>query len=605
MPTSGAGELGTGGGGQSALGASGLPLHQPAVPRARGPASGLGSGASGQKGRNCTAGRRTGRRRIVRRDVERGRTGDIAHLEPAEYFAFYSLCQVFIFAVYSPALFPTTSLLSNFATPAVLWDSHFMVRLPISARAFLVAVLSLPSLWASAQTPPPQQPQKPATAAKPPAQQPPGQAQQPATAEPIPSPVSRHYPILIVAIGTEPFWSLRLGMKGPERLDRANYPPMVLEPGDVTSDQATGAWTYNAKDSVTGAAVAVKLTREPCSDNMSDIKYTFRVELQHAQIGALNGCGQSAPEKFPEFRKKNQIDMPDDIDPNAKDKDKDKKTVLDPIIKFQSPVDVAYLDSAGRVIVVHGTVHKTASPSGTELALSHDGKKLLFTFSVSKTSPDRSIMLYEFDTGRSRLIAGNNMRQAFWSPDDSRIAYLKYNGQIWQVWTAPVSAPDSATLFSSQNVDSLHGWINANTILASDMQNAYWISEDKPAQTVPLKDIYGPTFQIMSSDTMRVCPINSDLLLVSAYYLNAPAGTPTDAMGMNQTFFLYEIQSKRRTVLGPVDAFARNAEWSRDGLQIFFTKGVPGKGPLVTDRIFWDGTGEKRFSSGADLVIGR
>jgi uncharacterized membrane protein len=501
--------------------------------------------------------------------------------------------------------FPTFSVLSNFATPAVLWDSHFMVRLPIPAVALLIGVLGIQVLPVLAQTPPAQQPQKPATPVKPPAQQQPGQPQQPAPAEPVPSPVSRHYPILIVAVGTEPFWSLRLGMKGPERLDRANYPPIVLEPGDVTSDQTTGAWTYNAKDSATGAAVAVKLTRESCSDNMSDMNYTFKVEVQHAQIGALNGCGLSAPEKFPEFRKKNQIDMPDDIDPNAKDKDKDKKTVLDPITKFQSPVDVAYLDSTGRVIVVHGSIHKTASPSGTEFALSHDGKKLLFTYSTSKTSPDRSIVLYEFDTGRSRPIAANNVRQAFWSPDDSRIAYLKYNGQIWQVWTAPASAPDSATLLSSQNVDSLHGWTSANSVLASDLQNAYWISEDKPAQTVPLKDIYGPTFQIISSDTIRVCPMNSDLLLVSAYYLNAPAGAPTDAMGLNQTFFLYEIQSKRRTVLGPADAFARNAEWSRDGLQIFFTKGAPGKGPLSTARIFWDGTGEKRFSSGSDLVVGR
>jgi hypothetical protein len=268
-------------------------------------------------------------------------------------------------------------------------------------------------------------------------------------------------------------------------------------------------------------------------------------------------------------------------------------------------VDVAYLDSAGRVVVVHGTIHKIASPSGSDLALSHDGKKLLFTYSASKNSPERSTVLYEYDTGRSRPVAGPTARQAFWSPDDSHIAYLKYNGQTWQVWTAPASAPESATLLSSVNVDSLDGWVNATTVLASDLQNAYWISEDRPAQTVPLRDIYGPAFQIMSSDTIRVCPINPDLLLVSAYYATAPAGTPSDAMGMNETFFLYEVRSRRRTILGPPDAFARNAEWSRDGLQVFFTKGVPGKTPLVTDRIFWDGTGEKRFSAGTELVVGK
>ena len=95
MPTSGAWEVRICGGGQSAEGSSGLPLHQPAAPGARGPASGFGSVVSGQKGRNRTTGRRTGRRRIVGRSDVRGRTGDIAHLEPGQYFAFSSPCQVF------------------------------------------------------------------------------------------------------------------------------------------------------------------------------------------------------------------------------------------------------------------------------------------------------------------------------------------------------------------------------------------------------------------------------------------------------------------------------------------------------------------------------
>ncbi len=342
---------------------------------------------------------------------------------------------------------------------------------------------------------------------------------------------------------------------------------------------------------------------------MSDAKYTFSVEINHSQIGPLKGCGQSEPDKFPEFRKKNQLDMPDEEDAKdrdkEKDKDKDKKTVLDPITNFHSPVATAYLDAAGRVIVSHGAARKTAALEGSELALSHDGKKLLFTRSDSRTGPERSIVLYDFDTGRSRDIAGPNARQAFWSADDSRIAYLKSDGQHWEIWTAPASAPEQAASLSTQNVDSLHGWVSATTVLASDLQNAYWLSADKPAELMPIKDIYGEAFQIMSSDTLRVCPINPDLLLVSAYYLHAPAGAPVDSMGLNETFFLYEVKSKRRTFLGPLDAFARNAEWSRDGLQIFFTRGLPGKGVLVTDRLFWDGTGDKRYSSGISLVIGK
>jgi len=405
-------------------------------------------------------------------------------------------------------------------------------------------------------------------------------------------------------------------MKGPERLDRASYPPIVLEPAEITRDDSGNSWTYNAKDTATGAIVSVKLLREDCSDNLSGTKFTFSVEVNHAQIGQLKGCGQSSPDKFPEFRKKNQLDMPDDAnakDKDAKDKDKDKdkdkKTVLDPITNFHPPVAIAYLDSAGRVIVSRSGVAKIVAPAGSELALSHDGKSLLYTRSDSKTGPERSIILYEVDTGRSRdialSIALNSARQPFWSPDDSRIAFLKFDGKLWQVWTAPATAPEKAASFSPQNVDALHGWVNATTLLATDMQNAYWLSEDKPAQSVPLKEIYGDTLQIMSSDTIRVCPINPDLLLVSAYYAKAPASAPTDTMSLNQSFFLYELHSKRRVILGPPDAFVRNAEWSRDALQIFFTRGVPGKGPQVTNRVFWDGTTEKRFSPGNSLVVGK
>ena len=464
----------------------------------------------------------------------------------------------------------------------------------------LLSLLVLAPAYAAAQAPAPTQ--------KPAAKAPVNPTAQPQAAPEIASPVSRHYPILIVAHGSDPGWSMRIGMKGPERLDRVGYPPIVLDPGEIASDESRVSWTYNAKDDTTDATVVVKLIRDTCTDGTTDAtKYTFRVEVNHAQIGELKGCGQSDPEKFPEFRKKNQLDMPDDTVTNDKDKDKDKdkKTVLDPITNFHSPVATAYIDSSGRVIVARGAIRKTAATSGTEPALSHDGRFLLYTRSDSASGPERSIVLYEVDTGRSSQIAGNNVRQAFWSPDDSHIAYLKFDGKIWQVWTAPLIAPDKATLFSQQNVDSLHGWVNPTTLLASDMQNAYWLSEDKPTQTVALKEIYGDSFQAMSSDTIRVCPINADLLLVSAYYLNAPAGAPTDQVGLNQTFFLYEVRSHRRTILGPHDAFTRNAVWSRDGLQIFFTIGVPGKGALATDRMFWDGTGLKRYSSGYALAVGK
>ena len=57
-----------------------------------------------------------------------------------------------------------------------------------------------------------------------------------------------------------------IGQKGPERLDRANYPPIVLEPSAVARAGTGEAWDYHAKDSATSADVTIHLTREACVD---------------------------------------------------------------------------------------------------------------------------------------------------------------------------------------------------------------------------------------------------------------------------------------------------------------------------------------------------
>ncbi len=437
-------------------------------------------------------------------------------------------------------------------------------------------------------------------------------AQKPATKPAAPAPAAevagpqqtKHYPILVVAHGNEPSWSLRLGMKGPERLDRLGYPPVVLEPLDVARDETGNLWTYHAKDSATGAAVAVKLTRDPCSDGMSDTKHTFKVSVEHAQIGTLNGCGVSSPEKFPEFRKKNQLD-PDENAAAGTDKDKDKFSVLEPITKFAPPVAVAYLDPTGKVVLSRGEVKKTVAPAGTELALSHDGKKLLYTRSDSKTGPERTIVLYEADSGRSKDLVTGLVRQAFWSLDDTHIAFLKNAEQKWQVWTFALNEPEKATVLYGGDVAALQGWITADTVLANDLQNAYWIGTDgQVKQTVPLKNIYGDRFQIMSSDTIRSNPVNTDLLLVTADYTTTPPGAPVDSKGLNSAFFLYEVKAKRQVILCPTDTWARSAEWSRDGLQVYFSRLGTGNS-FVINRIFWDGTGVKRYLTGNGMVIGK
>jgi uncharacterized membrane protein len=417
------------------------------------------------------------------------------------------------------------------------------------------------------------------------------------------SPQSTHYPILLLAFGNNPDWSLRIGLKGPERLDRPNYPPIPLEPATVVPEAAADSWTYQAKDSATGAAVSVHLTREACTEAVSDPaaapgpstgKYTFRVSVDHTQLGSMKGCARIAAELFPKIN--NQLDSEEDTDK--------KKPPPPTITKFKAPVAIAYLNLAGGVVLSRGGVKKIVAPAGSELCLSHDGKKLLYTHSDSKTAPDRTIVLYDTDSGKSLDLVHGLVRQAFWSADDSRIAFLKAQNQAWQVWSFPAAMPEAAVAFSTQAVSSLHGWLDTHTVLASDPQNSYWLSEDKPQQTVPLLEIYGSTFQVMGSDTIRVHPLNADLLLVSADYASAPAGSPKDATGLAAGFFLFELHSKRRTVLCPTDQRGRYAEWSRDGLQVFYTR-VLSATAEATFRIFWDGTGVQRYLSGTNLSVGQ
>src|SRR5258707_6207051 len=65
-----------------------------------------------------------------------------------------------------------------------------------------------------------------------------------------PAPQSTHYPIFILAFGNNPNWSVRIGLKGPERIDRHQYPPIPLETADVTHE-AVDSCIYHAKDSST------------------------------------------------------------------------------------------------------------------------------------------------------------------------------------------------------------------------------------------------------------------------------------------------------------------------------------------------------------------
>ena len=407
-----------------------------------------------------------------------------------------------------------------------------------------------------------------------------------------------------------------IGQKGPERLERQNYPPVLLEPGTVTPDAAAGAWTYHAKDSGSGAEVSVRLNRQPCGDTLpsppgaseppppsktgapaptslppAETKYTFRIILEHAQIGTLNGCARIAAEMFPKI-----------INQSSDDDTEKKKPPVTAVIKFKAPTAIAFINAAGKIVVSRGALKKIAAPSGSDLSLSHDGKKLLYTRSESKMGSEAAIVLYDFETGRSKDLLKGAVREAFWSIDDSRVACLRSQDQHWQVISFRTDNPDNAAILYSGNATTLGGWVDNHTVLAADAQNLYWVGDDKPQQTVALREIYGEAFRVGETDSIRVNPVNSEVLLVSSAYAFPPAGGPADAAAV----FSFELRSKRRVVLSPADQWARHGEWSRDGVQVFYTRrSAAASGPMVIYRVFWDGSAPRRYQDGSDLVVGQ
>jgi uncharacterized membrane protein len=406
------------------------------------------------------------------------------------------------------------------------------------------------------------------------------------------APQSKHYPILLIASGTEPFWSVRIGMKGAERLERVGYPPITLEPGEIAPDDSGTAWLYHAKDTGTNADVAVKLSREACSDGTSDTKYSFKAVVTHAQIGELKGCAKIAAEQFPEFKQKNL----DDDDP-------DKKKVVPPAITgFKPPVEIAYLDPAKKLMVARGEAAKLVATDGYQQSFSHDGRRMLYTKNLQEN--ERIISIYEVATGRSTELLRGTVASAYFSPNDADIAFLKQNGRDWQVWTMPAGAPDKAGQLGAGSVSALHGWLDVHTVLASDASKLYFLKTDGPPSSVAIAEVYGQ-FTAGSTNAIRVNPANPDLLLVSAMTPTARPGMVKDpGTKMGSALFLYELKSKRQVVVTPPNILAQDGDWSRDGIQIFFTDAANPKAPSIC-RIFWDGSGFKRQRAGSDLVVGQ
>lgn len=433
----------------------------------------------------------------------------------------------------------------------------------------------------------------------------PAPAQKPLPMGP-PSPQSTHYPILLLGFGNQPNWTVRIGLKGPERFDREGYPPIPLEPTEVTHDATAESWTYHAKDSATGAPVAVHLSREACTDATNDTlgtapplggRYSFKISIDHAQIGSLKGCGRIATELFPKIN--NKPDQGDDDDVKKK-----PPVPVSSVTKFQSAIAVAYLNATQQVVFKRGSIVRTIpGASGSDLSASHDGKKLLFT---REEGAVRAINEYDYDSNSVKELLRGDIRNPVWFPDDSRVVYLNHQDGKWQLWAFPANDPTKAALVNADSFESIEGWSDPRTLLVLTATPAAleWIGEDgRATQTLPVSDLCGTDYVPGTKLAVRPHPTNPDLVLVSAIFAHPPAGVPAVENGQTGGLFFYEFRSRRRAVLAIPNLSATEGEWSRDGFQILFT-GTDSSRRKATYRVFWDAIGLQKYVAGTSLVVG-
>jgi len=68
--------------------------------------------------------------------------------------------------------------------------------------------------------------------------------------------------------------------------------------------------------------------------------------------------------------------------------------------------------------------------------------------------------------------------------------------------------------------------------------------------------------------------------------------------------FVFEVRSKRRSLLSPGNTFATQPEWSRDGVQLFFTNRDSARS-LTVWRMLWDASQVKRYLPGSQFTVGQ
>ena len=84
-------------------------------------------------------------------------------------------------------------------------------------------------------------------------------------------------------IGTEPFWALKIG-KDDMVLSRPEQSDLTVNHGGPVGGDGHAQWT--------GEGLTASVTKQACSDGMSDRTYAYATEVKLAAV-VLKGCGDT------------------------------------------------------------------------------------------------------------------------------------------------------------------------------------------------------------------------------------------------------------------------------------------------------------------------
>jgi Tol biopolymer transport system component len=269
---------------------------------------------------------------------------------------------------------------------------------------------------------------------------------------------------------------------------------------------------------------------------------------------------------------------------------------------ISNAVTLAYIDTAGHVIYKpEGAPPRVIeTKNGYDLCLSRDGKRLLYARGAAD-GPNRTMVLYDAPTGKSRDVMSGLVSNGRWSPDSTQVSFFKMDrsANAWQLWIMPAVDPSKATVISKLNLDFIVDWTPDNkTVIVGDGERIYWFGVDgKQQKTVPIMDVYGKEYQWMSSDVLRFQPGNPGRMSMSVYYMETPKDVPFEETGGFATVLIYDWSTKKKTALLNTKTFGHDAVWTPDGAWLYYTRQEK-LSKFAVWRMHPDGTGQERIVAG-------